>query len=157
MQFFDSIKKLLFSSCLIFLLSAFNGYNSSSPFGNKYWLIESSTIYPALDINQDGRPDTDLSAYREACEKDDADLFKEDGTIITNRGKVVCDEYDKQEEKTGTWLYDPATKKLTIKKDESRKAAEYTVKEASANRVVLVTEHKSSKNVHTITTVFKAK
>ncbi|WP_158624913.1 hypothetical protein [Gynurincola endophyticus] len=156
MQFSDLIKSVLFSAFMISILSAFNIYSSLSPFGNKYWLIESSTIQPALDVNMDGKPDTDLLVIREVCEKDDADLFREDGIIITHRGKVLCDEYEEEEE-TGTWLYDAKTKKMTVKKDESRKSIEYTVKEANANRIVLITQYKSANNIHTITTTFKAR
>lgn len=127
----------------------------SSPFGNKYWIIESSTIEPALDLDLDGKPDTDILKITPACEKDDARLFRADGIIITNRGKVSCEEDEETEEETGEWTYEASSKKLTMHNFESRKPVITTLTEISANRIVTVSKNANGK--HTIKTVLKAK
>ncbi|ADQ18012.1 lipocalin family protein [Leadbetterella byssophila] len=129
----------------------------SSPFGNKYWIIESSTIQPALDLDLDGKPDTDILKITPACEKDDALLFRADGTILTHRGKVKCEDDEETEEETGEWTYDASSKKFTLHYFDSRKPVVATLTEISANRIVAVETHKSAKGQHTIKTVLKVK
>lgn len=130
---------------------------SETPFGNKRWVVVSSTISPALDVNGDGKPDSDLMILTQACEKDDSEQYSEDGTIITFRGKLKCEEDEEDEEETGTWSYDAKTKTLTVHRYESRRPVVTKVVSISPQQIELSGQHKSAKGVHTIKTVLIAK
>lgn len=128
-----------------------------SIFGNKRWAVASSTIQPALDVDMDGRPDTDLTILLPPCEKDDTEQYTEEGTIVTYRGRVKCEEDEEQEEETGTWSYDDASKTLVLDRYDSRKPVTAKVISASASEIVFTASHQSSAGKHTIRTVLKAK
>lgn len=134
-----------------------NAAPEHSPFGNKFWIITSTTIDPALDLDLDGKPDTDVLKMVPACERDDADQFREDGTIVTNRGKLSCDEDEENEEETGTWSYDAKAKKMTTHKHDSRRPVEMILVEQSPSKLVFTSAHKSARGNHTIRAVFTVK
>lgn len=127
-----------------------------SIFGNRRWAVASSTIQPALDVDMDGKPDTDLTILLPRCEKDDTERYREDGIIETNRGRIKCDEDEEQEEETGTWSYDEASKTLTLDRYDSRKPVKGKVISVSASEVVFTVAHQSSAGKHTIRTVLRA-
>ncbi|MFC3196028.1 hypothetical protein ACFOET_00245 [Parapedobacter deserti] len=128
-----------------------------SPFGSHYWVVASSTIQPALDVDMDGKPDTDLLILIPPCERDDADRYLDDGTILTSRGSASCEADEEEEEETGTWSYDPTTKTLLFEKYDGGKPVEARLASASASQIVLITNHQSSKGTHTIRTTLKSK
>ncbi|SEL52826.1 hypothetical protein [Parapedobacter koreensis] len=128
-----------------------------SPFGNQYWMVASATIHPALDVDLDGKADTDLLLLVPPCERDDADRYLDDGTILTNRGPVNCDEDEEREEETGTWSYDPATKTLVMEKYDGSQPVEAHLESASAQQIVFVAKHRSSGATHIIRTTLKTK
>lgn len=128
-----------------------------APFADKYWILESSVVSPAVDLDMDGKADTDILAMIEDCEKDDAEMYKTGGTVIKHSGASKCDEEEETVSESGTWEYDAATKQLTVKHHDTRKAQTLTVKELAGNRMVVTTVFTSSKGKHSITAVFKAK
>ena len=139
------------------ILSGANWHNGAttaqdSPFGDRYWVIASVTIHPALDVDMDGKPDTDLLILRESCERDDADQYRSDGIIFTNRGSAHCDEEEEREEETGTWSFDPSTKTVIMEHYDSSKPVKASIVSASSTQVVLTSAHESAKGTHTITT-----
>lgn len=124
-----------------------------SPFGDGYWILKSVTIHPALDVDMDGKPDTDLLILREACERDDASKYESDGLIRTDHGPTRCDDEEEREEETGTWSYDATTKILTMDHYDTDKPMTATVTSASSKQVVLTSRHESAYGTHMITTV----
>lgn len=130
---------------------------ASSPFGDTYWQISAVTVTPAMDIRQNGKLETNLFLLIEKCAQDDAFLYKSDGSVHTNRGKLKCDEDEEQEEETGSWTYNAATKTLTQKNFDSRKNIEAQLKEKTSNKLVFLSIVKTSKGSHQITTVYVVK
>lgn len=155
--------KLLFQisviACGVFGWQLFPSFETSteSPFGTHFWIIESAAITPATDIDQDGIPDTDLLKLVPDCERDDARQFRSDGSIVTHRGKIRCEEDEEVQEETGTWTFDSKTKKLVMKNDDSRRENVSTLTEARSNRLTFVSVTSGSKGSFTVRTVLRVK
>jgi hypothetical protein len=128
----------------------------NSPFGDHFWVLTSATIHPALDVDMDGKPDTDLIILRESCEHDDASKYRSDGVIVTDHGPAKCDEEEREEE-TGTWSYDSSTKAVTMDHYDSDKPMIATVVSSSSTQLVLISSHESASGTHTITTTLKSR
>jgi hypothetical protein len=132
--------------------------NQQAPFTGKYWILESSTVVPAIDLNMDGKPDNDIRVMMEDCELDDGEMYKADGKLMKDQGRKKCDEDDEQVMESGTWTYDAAAKKITVHHYDTDKPQTHTLKELSGNKMVLTYIFKTSKgSSHTITAVLKAK
>lgn len=128
-----------------------------APFADKYWILESSTVSPAIDLNGDGKPDSDIRVMLEDCERDDAEMYKTGGTVMKHEGKNRCDEEEEVITESGTWNYDAATKQLTVKHHNTSKPQVMTVKEATASKMVVSNVFTSSKGKHTIVAIYKTK
>jgi hypothetical protein len=139
---------------LLLSMTSFRSTTLDTPFGNKYWVTASSTISPALDLNLDGKPDTDVLQAVPKCEIDDAIKLLPDGVLMTHRGKNHCFDDEEEEEEAGTWSYNPKTKVLTLDYDDSRRPTVMTLVEISSDRIVATSTHESSKSKHTIRAVF---
>ncbi len=128
-------------------------------FTDKYWKIESITVSPAVDLDMDGKPDADATILLEECDRDDAEMYKSDRTIIKHAGTKKCDDDDPLEEEVGEWSYNEATKTITqTRYDSDREPASLTVKEVSASKLVLQSSFTTTKNtVHQLTAVYKLK
>jgi hypothetical protein len=133
--------------------SGANDGKQSSSFTNKSWKLYSLSVAPAIDWDLDGKKETDILAKMEDCEKDNLLLLRNDNTILRNAGKLKCDEDDEQEKKTGSWSYDKASKKLTLKEDND--AQELTVAESSGKRLVVTYTWKATNGIsHQMTAVY---
>ncbi|MCL4642122.1 MULTISPECIES: hypothetical protein [Olivibacter] len=128
-----------------------------SPFGNQHWTMQAASIQPAIDLNADGKLDTDLMILIRPCERDDADLFRADGFIITHRGATSCEEDEGKVEETGTWAYNPSTKTLIMERYDGSKPIEGKLETITPNKITFVSTHQSSKGKHTIRTTYVAK
>lgn len=128
-----------------------------APFADKFWKLESSVVSPAIDLNMDGKADSDIRIMLEDCEKDDAEMYKTGGTVMKDEGANKCDEEEEAIFESGTWKYNAGTKQLTIKHHDTRKPQTMTVKEVSGNKMVVVSEFTSSKGKHSITAVYRTK
>jgi hypothetical protein len=150
---------IFFSSVLCLGRSELRNSESqnSSPFGAHFWVVSSSTVHPAIDINGDGKPDTDLRIVVPDCELDDADQYQGDGTILTDYGRLSCDDEQEQQEESGTWSYDVTTKMLTIEKYDGGGSIQAKLESTSGTELVFVSELRSSKGRHTIRTTLKIK
>lgn len=133
------------------------GTVQTTAFTGKYWYLESSHVEPAIDLNMDGKADTDIRVMLEDCDKDDAEMYRADGKILKDFGSVKCDEEDKNGKEVGSWTFDAATRQITAKHDDTEKPQSVTIKEISGNKMVMTYTFTSSKGDHTITAVFKAK
>lgn len=127
-----------------------------SPFGDHYWEVVSLSISPAVDVDMDGNADTDLRFLIPPCEKDDTHRYQNDGTIITNRGKIKCEDDEEKIEEVGTWTYDKNTKKLIIDKYETEATKEAIVEAASGSKIVYITHIESPHGGHTVRATLKA-
>src|SRR5690606_49768 len=107
-----------------------------NPFGNRFWTIASVTINPPLDVDLDGKPDTDLLILVPTCEKDDAERYQDDGLIIIDRGTKLCEGEDEKIEEFGTWSFNDKTKELIIDHYDSEKAIVTKVQSASSSEIV---------------------
>ncbi|GGH21087.1 hypothetical protein FAZ19_15220 [Sphingobacterium alkalisoli] len=129
----------------------------NSPFGNHYWAVSSATIEPALDLDMDGKPDSDLRALVPDCEGDDADRYLEDGTIVTDRGSKSCDIDEERQEETGTWSYDPSTRVLVMEKYDGSRPVHSHLESVSSTQIIFISRHSSAKGIHTVRTILKVK
>lgn len=131
--------------------------DQKAAFADKYWILESSVVSPAIDLNMDGKADTDLRVMMEDCEKDDAEMFKTGGTVMKHEGANKCDEEDETVSESGTWQYNAATKQLTVKHHNTDKPQTMTVKEVSGNKMIVTSTFTSAKGKHNITAIYKLK
>lgn len=86
-------------------------------FVDKSWKLESMISNPVADWNEDGVPDDDLVDLLDACDLDDALIFKKSGKIASNYGTKKCDPTEPAEDEDGSWTYDAAAKILNIDQD----------------------------------------
>lgn len=61
---------------------------------DKNWVITAATMGTAVDVNQDGTPDTDLynAAIKGTCREDDYLRFLADGNMLEREGENVCSD-----------------------------------------------------------------
>ncbi|WP_127124399.1 lipocalin family protein [Pseudoflavitalea rhizosphaerae] len=131
--------------------------DQKAPFADKYWILESSVVSPAIDLNMDGKADTDIRVMLEDCEKDDAEMYKTGGTVMKHEGASKCDEEEETVTESGNWKYNAGTKQLTVKHHDTDKPQTMTVKEVSGNKMVVTTTFTSGKGKHNVTAVYKLK
>jgi hypothetical protein len=90
----------------------------TASFVDKTWKLDAMTIDPAIDWDEDGVPDTDILGLMDECDIDDLITLRKDGKTITNFGKAKCDPTEPNEATTGSWAFDPVSKKMTLNHDE---------------------------------------
>lgn len=140
------------------ILTAFTfPVDQKAPFADKYWKFESSVVTPAIDLNMDGKADSDIRVLLEDCEKDDAEMYKTGGTVMKHEGADKCDEEEETVFESGSWKYNPGTKQLTVKHHDTDKPQTMTVKEVSGNKMIVTSTFTSAKGKHNITAVYKLK
>jgi len=151
--------RTLITLAIVLVIMAFGLPHSTqqAPFTGKYWVLESSTVVPAVDLTMDGKPDSDIRVMMAKCELDDAEMYKTDGKIMKDQGAKKCEEDDEQVEEVGTWKYDAGKKQFTKKHYDTDKPQVVTLKEISATKMVLTYVFKSAKGSHTATAVYKTK
>lgn len=127
-------------------------------FSDKYWVLESSSIVPAADMNLDGKPDADMRDIMEDCDKDDAEMFRSDGKMVTHHGTNKCDSDEEEIIESGTWKYNPATKQITSHQIGMEEILVTTIKELTASKMVAVYNFTSTDGQkHTITGTYRLK
>lgn len=152
--------KLLLASIVMITVMAFTYNKVSTPneaFTDKYWKLETITVSPAVDLDMDGKPDTDMRILLEDCQKDDAEMYKSNNKLMKDEGSEKCDDEDPQQSEVGTWKYDASTKTLTINKNDSEKPQLLTIKEVSSGKLVVTGTFKSKNATHLIHAVYKVK
>ncbi len=151
------------TTCITLAISAIaftsKTQNSSQRFTDKYWVVESVTVSPSIDLDLDGKPDTDMTILIEECEKDDALMFKSDNTLIQHVGEKKCDDDDPIEEEVGEWSYNESTKTLTQNRfDSDGKPQSALIKSVSPTKLVIHTSFTTTNNKeHLVVAVYKAK
>lgn len=132
------------------------GTLQSAPFADKYWKISTITVSPAVDLDLDGKPDTDMRMLIEDCDKDNAEMYSSNKKILEHAGKVKCDEDEEEIEEKGTWKYDAATKKLTADMNDTGPQV-LTVVEATGDRLVLHYPFVAKDGKHLVRAVYRVK
>jgi hypothetical protein len=140
---------LIFTFTILFISSCID--NSDKPIGpatsnNKNdlltaspWKLSAYTINPAVDVNNDGTPETDLYpiAAPDSCTKDDITVFKTDLTYTREEGATKCDTTAEQIFETGTWSFSGNNTKLIQTKSTSGTADTYDILELSETTLIL--------------------
>ena len=126
--------------------------NNSPAFVDKKWKMTAFELTPAVDLDGDGTPDSDLMPYLDDCAKDDLIIFKKDGSLGGDPGAKLCPGDNTSGDVSGSWTYDKNTKMLKIiGNDGPNDLDEFEVIEASAN--TLKTKVQSTEEGVTITAV----
>lgn len=92
--------------------------NNSELLTTAPWKLSAFTVDPAVDVNNDGTPETDLYpiAAPDSCTKDDITVFKTDQTYTREEGATKCDTTADQVFESGSWAFSENAKKLTLTK-----------------------------------------
>ena len=121
--------------------------------------MTSFQINPAIDLDGDGKLDTDLTVFLRDCEKDNTLVFEKNGQLSGNEGQLACsnNETDSSVAKPSHWTYNEQTKTIHIVKDnDATDVSDWKVLEASASGLkVEISITEPSKSYKTIMT-FKA-
>ncbi|MBD2699546.1 hypothetical protein IC229_02785 [Spirosoma sp. BT702] len=129
---------------------------TSQSFVGKTYQIVSFTLNPALDLDNDGIADTDLTLLFSDCRKDDTVTFETGGKILTGFGTSKCTGDDTSDRNGGTWTYDQSRNVLkTLDKDDPTVITEWAI-EASGNTLRSVEQFEAQGVTYTSTMVMKA-
>ena len=122
------------------------------------WQIANIILDPAIDIDGDGKPESDVTnlLFR-PCDLDNTLVFERGGNFSSDNGKLSCDDDEPAPTKPGTWTYDSATKKLRIVDGEAPgEVMEWSVIEASPKYLKVKTVLTEEGNEIGIVMVWKA-
>ncbi|WP_345269582.1 hypothetical protein [Nibrella viscosa] len=98
----------------LFGMPAFRTTTVAPSFVSKAWKIQSIKLDNPVDFNGDGRPDTELASFLDACTRDDALIFEANSNLITDKGTLHCREDEPAKELTGHWIYDLDTHVISV-------------------------------------------
>ena len=125
-------------------------------FVGKTYRITSFTLNPALDLDNDGKPDTDLTILFDDCRKDDTVTFLTGGKTQTGFGSKLCSDDDPNNRDGGTWTYDEGRNILkTVDKDDPTEVTEWAL-EGSGSTLRAVNTFDASGVTYTSTLIMKA-
>ncbi|RIV20664.1 hypothetical protein DYU11_21760 [Fibrisoma montanum] len=112
------------------------GNGTSVPsFVGKKWQMTAFTLDPAIDLDGDGKLDSDLTRFLRACDLDNTVTFERGGKMTGDAGRLRCDDStDPSPVKPSTWSYDDQSKKLRIIDGQNpTDVSEWTVVESSSS------------------------
>lgn len=100
---------------------------------------------PAMDIDGDGKVDTDLLKYLPACSRDNTINFEKSGKLSGSEGASVCprDDENPVSVEPSTWTYNAQTRIVRIVVNgDATDVSEWKVIDVSANliKAAIVTE-----------------
>ena len=105
-------------------------------FVGKSLVMTSFQVSPAIDLDADGKLDSDLTVFLRDCDKDNSITFEKEGVMSGSNGNLSCSDHEVASPiaKSSHWTYDPSTKTIRIVKDnDATDVSEWKVLEASAN------------------------
>jgi hypothetical protein len=115
------------------------------------WKLASLTISPAIDLNGDGTPDSDLTPFVSACNKDDVTNFKSDKTYTMDEGASKCNAADPQVFENGTWSFSSDESKITLTPTGSPDSDTYTITELTESTLKYTETQSDSSGNYTFT------
>lgn len=121
--------------------------SKSLAFTGKNLSMTAFQVSPAIDLDGDGKVDTDLMAFLRPCDKDNTLTFEENGKLTGNTGALSCssDESLPIVSRPSHWTYNEKTATIRIVSDkDAHLVSEWKVLEASAAGVKIektATEH----------------
>ncbi|MVM41675.1 hypothetical protein GO730_35075 [Spirosoma sp. HMF3257] len=103
-------------------------------FVGKTYRLDSFTLEPPIDLDGDGKADSDLTLLMESCELDNTIRFDTGGKISVGLGASKCPDDDPNDLNGGTWIYDEARSVLKITdRDDPTVQTEWEVTSAGAS------------------------
>lgn len=81
------------------------GGDKTPAFVGKTFTVQSIKIDPAIDLNGDGKPGSELTEFLDACDLDDAVTFQPDGKLVEDHGTNRCDPNEARTEHTSNWSH----------------------------------------------------
>lgn len=66
--------------------------NPDPAFVGVRWQMASFVLDPPIDLDGDGKPDSDLMAYLRPCDLDNTLVFERSGKVSGDNGKLRCDD-----------------------------------------------------------------
>lgn len=110
--------------------------NRKPQFIDKTWEIEAWDLITPVDIDDDGRLETDLMDLLDPCDEDNLMTFSGDGRFLENSGEDICDDDVAGEIHTYNWSYERSTQMLNLKDAQTgKKEGEWEVVLQSDNRL----------------------
>ncbi|GAB4025781.1 hypothetical protein [Spirosoma gilvum] len=109
--------------------------SKSLAFVGKNLSMASFQVSPAIDLDGDGKVDTDLMAFLRPCDKDNTLTFEENGKVSGNTGTLSCSSEESLPvvAKPSHWTYNEKTATIRIVSDKDASAvSEWKVLDASA-------------------------
>ncbi|MBD2753644.1 hypothetical protein [Spirosoma validum] len=155
---------LLVAAATLLLASAYNkanvpvkaeASNNTPAFIGKNLTMTSFQVNPAIDLDADGKLDTDLTIFLRDCDKDNTVTFEKGGVMSGSNGPLSCSANEVAPSiKPSHWTYDPSTKTIRIVKDnDATDVSEWKVLEASGNSLkVEISVTEPTQSYKTITT-----
>jgi hypothetical protein len=105
-------------------------------FVGKSFQMTSFVLTPAIDIDGDGKVDSDLMKYLPACNLDDIIIFEKDGRMSGNGGTNHCPD-ENPPSNVAKWSYNTTTKML--KMEDGTDITEWKVLEMSSKKLAVET------------------
>ncbi|SFD88349.1 hypothetical protein [Spirosoma endophyticum] len=105
-------------------------------FVGKNLRMTSFEVNPAIDLDGDGKLDTDLTVFLRDCEKDNNLVFEKNGQLSGSNGPLACsdNETDPSVAQPSHWTYNEQTKTIHIVKDnDATDVSDWRVLDASAS------------------------
>lgn len=128
----------------------------AASFTDKPWQLKELTASPAVDWDMDGKPDRDIFALLEHCDRDDILLFRKDHRVIRGSGTEKCDDDEEESYEDGRWEYDEKRRMLIL--SEADKTEELQVAASGARSLTLLRKFTTTRgSAHTLTAVYVLK
>ncbi|MVM31138.1 hypothetical protein GO755_13940 [Spirosoma sp. HMF4905] len=129
---------------------------SGPPFVGKTYQLDTFTLDPAIDLDGDKKPDTDLTILMASCELDNTVRFDTGGKITVGFGASKCPDDDPNDLNGGTWIYDESRSVLKITdRDDPTIQTEWEVTSAGAS-IKTISRFEESGVTYTGTMIWKA-
>lgn len=109
--------------------------DTSPAFVGKNLMMTSFSVNPAIDLDGDGKLDSDLLVFLRPCDRDNTIKFEKNGILTGGNGQLSCDadETDPSTAKASHWTYNAQTKTIRIISDtDATDVSEWKIVNASA-------------------------
>lgn len=116
------------------------------------WIRTRIEIEPAIDIDQNGTQENNLTPYYDPCDLDDFLNLKTDKTFIIEEGASKCDPNDPQVISTGTWTLNSNEERFVLTSGGS--STDYLIKSLSPSKMVTEEQYTEAGVTYTLTITY---